>query len=87
MILYFLGIAFNVTVGVGLLQMGIGMRNDYKSLTRGLLGNFNGNDADDLLPRNATNALPNSAKESEIFKDFGQTCNFYCLFVYLFVCA
>ncbi|XP_053372780.1 uncharacterized protein LOC123559692 [Mercenaria mercenaria] len=67
------GVAFNVTVGVGLLQMGIGMRDDYKSLTAGLLGNFNDDATDDLLPRNAVTALPNTAKEREIFQDFGQT--------------
>ncbi|XP_053372749.1 uncharacterized protein LOC123561027 [Mercenaria mercenaria] len=66
-------IAFNVTIGVGLLQMSLGLPSAYKNGTIGLLGNFNGKPTDDFLPRLESDPLPDSSNESEIFKDFGQT--------------
>lgn len=70
------GITFNVTLGVGLLQMSLGMPNVFKNKTIGLLGNFNGNSFDDLKTRNGT-VIPKHANDSEIFHSFGQTCEFF----------
>lgn len=71
-----LGIAFNVTLGVGLLQMSLGMPTDYRGKTIGLLGNFNNNKTDDYRPRGLDKSLPHNISEEQIFKDFGQTCKY-----------
>lgn len=45
----------------------------YNSLTSGLMGNFNGNDADDFIPRGSTASMPVDSSAEEIFS-FGNTC-------------
>ena len=42
--------------------------------THGLMGSFNGNNSDDLLPRLATNSLPLNSSLQEIHELFGLTC-------------
>lgn len=42
--------------------------------TRGLLGQFNGDPADDLLPRNITTPLPTNSTTETIHYQFGITC-------------
>ncbi|KAL4229260.1 Mucin-4 [Mactra antiquata] len=67
------GVSFNATIGVGLLKMNIGMKTTYRTLTEGLMGNFNTNPDDDLIPRGSTVSLSSTATERQIFEDFGQT--------------
>ena len=46
-------------------------------ITRGLLGQYNGDPNDDLLPRNSTIPLPANANIEDVHYNFGITCN-YC---------
>ena len=42
--------------------------------TRGLLGQFNGDPQDDLLPRNSSTPLPPNSTNEDIYHDFVKTC-------------
>ena len=46
----------------------------YYQQTRGLMGQFNGNTTDDLLPKNGHNAIPLSSSLREIHYNFGISC-------------
>jgi deleted-in-malignant-brain-tumors protein 1 len=46
----------------------------YCNITRGLLGQYNGDPNDDLLPRNTTTPLPSNATTEDIHHNFGITC-------------
>lgn len=72
-----LGIMFNVTVGVGLLQMSLGVPEEHRNDVIGLLGNFDGDKTNDFIPRYKTESLPNNSSDRTIFFDFGQKCK-YC---------
>lgn len=48
--------------------------SQYRGLTRGLMGNYNGNDTDDLIPRGLNDSLPLNSSLQTIHKDFGLTC-------------
>ena len=47
--------------------------------TRGLLGQFNGDPNDDLLPQNNPVPLPANATIENIHYDFGITCEYKCI--------
>ena len=55
--------------------------------TRGLLGNFNGNPSDDLVPRNKTvlDSLPTNSSLEDIHNLFGVSCECSSMYV-LYVC-
>ncbi|XP_052803968.1 uncharacterized protein LOC128234050 isoform X2 [Mya arenaria] len=68
-----LGVTFNVTLGSRLLQMGISMNADLKNKDAvGLLGNYNDDPDDDLVPREGSGPITDTS-ESNIFQAFGQT--------------
>lgn len=46
--------------------------------TRGLLGKFNGDPSDDLLPRDETKPLPSNSTTEDIHHNFGISCKIYC---------
>ena len=46
----------------------------FKSLTRGLMGNYNGDATDDLIASNHTEPLPHSSSTEVIHNMFGITC-------------
>ena len=46
--------------------------------TRGLMGNFNGDPSDDLLPRGETTPLPPDSSMEDIHHLFGVTCKCKC---------
>ena len=48
----------------------------YKSKTAGLMGNYNGDPADDLLPRDKTEPISPSSDVEEVHKNFGVTCEY-----------
>ena len=66
--------------------MEVGGENDILSLmkvtlperergrTQGLLGNYNGNSSDDLIPRGASEPIPVGSSLQEIHNQFGVTC-------------
>ena len=47
----------------------------YRSLTRGLMGNFNGDESDDFIPKGSTASIPVDSSAEDIFS-FGNTCEF-----------
>ena len=57
----------------------------YRRMTQGLLGTFNRDTRDDLLPRGGSEPLSPDASMEEIFDEFGMTCKLetfvlqYCL--------
>ena len=58
----------------GQLDITVGAPEEFMNKTKGLLGIFNDNSADDLLPRDTTVHLTSSASEKVIFDQFGNTC-------------
>ena len=46
---------------------------------QGLLGNFNGDPSDDLLPKLGQTPLPENSTLQEIHEQFGLTCKYYCI--------
>ena len=68
---------FTLTIGVTSQQLDItvGASEQFKEQTKGLMGVFNGDPTDDLLPP-GENARPlaNSSSEKSIFEDFGELC-------------
>ncbi|KAK2158335.1 hypothetical protein NP493_1807g00024 [Ridgeia piscesae] len=66
---------FSLTIGVSARQLDItvGAPDKFKNHTKGLMGVFNGNATDDLLPP-GENAVPlsNSSSEKTIFDEFGE---------------
>ena len=57
------------------LDITVGAPSTFKGNTKGLMGVFNDDPTDDLLPpgENAV-ALSNSSSEKTIFKEFGERC-------------
>ena len=51
----------------------VSLTNQYRSLTSGLMGNYNGDDTDDLTPRGSSSNIPVDSTMQEIF-EFGSTC-------------
>ena len=45
-----------------------------KGITRGLMGNYNGNPDDDLIPRGESVSLPTTSSIEKIHYDFGLSC-------------
>lgn len=66
------GVSISVSVNGDLPNIVVSLPQDLRGQTRGLLGNFNGNDTDDFVFFNGT-MLSSDASEREIF-DFGQSC-------------
>ena len=78
------GAGFLLTIGVSAQQLDItvGVSDKFRNNTKGLMGVFNDDPFDDLLPpgENAV-ALSNSSSEKTIFYEFGELCmqNLYYL--------
>jgi len=66
------GVSISVSVNGDLPNIVVSLPQNLQGQTRGLLGNFNGNDTDDFFFFNGT-MLSSDASEREIF-DFGQSC-------------
>ena len=68
---------FMLTIGVTAEQLDItvGAPDTFKNNTKGLMGGFNDDPSDDLLPP-GENAVPlsNSSSEKTIFNEFGEKC-------------
>ena len=52
----------------------VNLPSQYRGLTRGLMGNYNGNDTDDLIPRGFNYSLSLNSSLQTIHEDFGMTC-------------
>ena len=71
---YLSGISINITEANGLLTIATLIPKTFEGKTSGLLGNFNGDPDDDLIPRGATTSLASNSTDREIFFNFGKTC-------------
>lgn len=68
---------FNIEIRVdnGIVSvMLVSLPSQYRSLTAGLMGNYNGDDNDDLIPRSSTASISADSSMEQIF-EFGSTCN------------
>ena len=54
----------------------VSMPTSYQGQTRGLMGNYNGEPADDLVPRSGGEPLPLNSSLSTLHWNFGVTCRF-----------
>ena len=66
------GITINVTAGI--LNFVLSLPSSFKTQTRGLLGNYNGDRVDEFIPRHQNSTLSDSISDQEIHELFGQTC-------------
>ena len=63
------------------LDVTVGAPSTFKGNTTGLMGVFNDDPTDDLLPPGENAApLSNRSSEKTIFKEFGERCTSYCCF-------
>ena len=68
---------FTLAIGVKAEQLDItvGAPTEFMNKTQGLMGVFNNDPYDDMLPADGGSALKlNRSSERAIFLDFGQTC-------------
>ena len=69
------GVTMSATVELGIIsKVSISLANIFENNTFGLLGNFNGNSSDDLLPRGGRTPVATSSSLQEIHEMFGITC-------------
>ena len=54
----------------------VSLPRDYRGQTRGLMGDYNGNMGNDLMPRGGGGALPLSSSLEDIHTIFGVTCEY-----------
>ena len=66
------GVSINISVVAGIPDYVLTVPEQYRNQSRGLLGNFNGNNTDDFVFRNGS-LLRNDASDFEIHQ-FGQSC-------------
>ena len=57
----------------------VAVPSSFRGKTRGLMGTYNGNTSDDLVPRFAATSLPPNASIQEIHEQFGVTCKYTSL--------
>ena len=68
------GSSIEITVQNDIISvMLVTLPNRYRSLTRGLMGNYNDDAKDDLIPKNSSISIPPDSSVEEIFA-FGNTC-------------
>ena len=56
------------------LSVVVSLPNSFRGKTRGLMGTYNGNTSDDLLPQSGTSPIPHSSSIQQIHDQFGTTC-------------
>ena len=57
----------------------VAVPSSFRGKTRGLMGTYNGNTSDDLVPRFAATSLPPNASIQAIHEQFGVTCKYTSL--------
>ena len=69
------GIYVEVRAANGILStLLVSMAESYRSQTRGLMGNYNGDQSDDLRPRAQSTLIPLTSSLQDIHNRFGVTC-------------
>ena len=69
---------FTTVIGIsaGQLDITVGAPAEFINKTKGLLGVFNKDPSDDMLPADGGPALTGTPTEREIYTKFGQTCTY-----------
>ena len=69
-------IGFGVTISSteGAMSFVLQVPASWKSYTKGLLGNFNGNKSDDFIPRGSKAAISGGESDRNVHFKFAQTC-------------
>ena len=57
----------------------VSLPSSYRNKTRGLMGNYNGDKSDDLIPRGENESLPLDSNLQDIHEQFGITCEKACM--------
>ena len=52
----------------------VSLPSSYQNKTQGLMGNYNGNKSDDLIPKGGTESLSLDSTPQDIHENFGITC-------------
>ena len=66
----------------------VSLSEEFRGRTRGLMGNYNGNTSDDLIPKGSTTPISLESTLQVIHEQFGITCEWWCgVFVYVHVCV
>jgi len=68
----FSDISLEVSYGNGMLSLSALLSHDYRTITHGLLGNFDGDPSNDYILPDGT-VLSGNISEQEVF-DYGQAC-------------
>ena len=69
------GLTITVEERNGILsEVSVILSDDYYDNTRGLLGQYNGDQDDDLYPKNGSDVVSTNSSLEEIHKEFGLTC-------------
>ena len=69
------GAEISATVELGIIStVFVNLPSSLETFTFGLLGNFNGDQSDDLLPSGGSSPLPTSSSLQDIHEMFGKTC-------------
>ena len=75
--LFFSGVTLTFTAQTGQVDIKYQLDSSLRNVTKGLLGNFNGVQEDDLIPRGDTLSLnTDTATLRQIHYEFGETCRF-----------
>lgn len=76
------GMSITVQEANGILSViQIVLPETYRGSVEGLLGNYNGDPSDDLIPRSGGGSLPTDVTSEELHNNFGITCKCNCCMV------
>ena len=56
----------------------VSLSKAFRGFTRGLMGNYNGNTSDDLIPKGSTTPISLESTLQVIHEQFGVTCEWWC---------
>ncbi len=74
------GAYLEITADIGIISvLSISLPRSFHNRTFGLLGNYNGDPADDLMPRDSDEQLAVNSTLEEVHKQFGITCASLCI--------
>ena len=69
------GVTLTFTAKADQLDIKYQFDHNLENITQGLLGNYNGDPSDDLIPQGSTVSLDTAtATDRQIYYDFGETC-------------
>ena len=80
------GVGVTATASFGMLSIVLIVPEDFRNITTGLMGNYNGDSTDDLVFRNGT-MLPRNVSD-KIIHEMGQSCEFkllVCVYTYIHI--